>query len=76
MEFCNNNGLDYRTVDGQVHYIEYELNNFYTGVLSQLQSVEDNKDGAYNAGYIFAEQYEGAGPGYPEQAGESAKSMY
>ena len=76
MEFCNNNGLDYRTVDGQVHYIEYELNNFYTGVLSQLQSVEDSKDGAYNAGYIFAEQYEGAGPGYPEQAGESAKSMY
>ena len=53
-----------------------QMNNFYTGVLSQLQSVEDSKDGAYNAGYIFAEQYEGAGPGYPEQAGESAKSMY
>ena len=76
MEFCNNNGLDYRTVSGQVRYIEYELNNYYTSVLSQLQGVEDSKDGAYNAGYIFAEQYEGAGPGYPEQAGESAKSMY
>ncbi len=76
MEFCNNNGLDYRTVSGQVRFIEYELNNYYQSVLSQLQSVEDSKDGAYSAGYIFAEQYEGAGPGYPEQAGESAKSMY
>ncbi len=76
MEFCTNNGLDYRTVSGQVRFIEYELNNYYQGVLSQLQSVEDSQDGAYSAGYIFAEQYEGAGPGYPDQAGESAKSMY
>ena len=76
MSFCNNNGLDYRTVSGQVRYIEYELNNSYSSVLSQLQSVEDSSEGAYSAGYIFCEQYEGAGPGYPEQAGESARSMY
>lgn len=76
MSYCQDNGLDYTSVNGQMHYIEYELNGSYSGVLSQLQSVEDSADGAYAAGYIFAEQYEVAGAGFAEQSGETARSMY
>ena len=56
--YCNNNGYDWTTLNGQLHYLDYELKNYYPGVYSTLTSVANTADGAYNAGYKWCYSYE------------------
>lgn len=51
-------GLDYRTVEGQLAYLCYELGNNYTTLLLTLQSIDDTPDGAYRAAYLWCTQFE------------------
>ena len=51
--WCGSNGYDYTTIDGQLAYLEYELQSFYPGVENYLRSVENTRDGAYNAGQYY-----------------------
>ena len=52
-EFCAANGYDYRTVEGQLHFIKYELNTYAEckSLLEYLKKVPNTATGAYNAGY-------------------------
>ena len=52
-EFCSANGYDYRTVEGQLHFIKYELNTYAEckSLLAYLKKVPNTATGAYNAGY-------------------------
>ena len=52
--YCSSNGYDYTTLIGQLHYLEYELTNSYSGVLSKLRSVSNTASGAYDAGYALS----------------------
>ena len=56
--WCGSNGYDYTTIDGQLAYLEYELQNYYPGVENYLRSVENNRDGAYNAGQYYCYHFE------------------
>lgn len=56
--FCNANGLDYNTLEGQLCYLKYELETGYAGVLSYLQKVPDTKEGAYDAAYYWCIGFE------------------
>ena len=56
--WCRSNGYDYSTIDGQLAYLEYELQNHYTGVENYLRSVENTRDGAYNAGQYYCYHFE------------------
>lgn len=56
--YCNALGLDYRTVEGQLAYLKYELGNKYTTLLLTLQSIDDTPDGAYRAAYHWCIQFE------------------
>ncbi|MCC8120957.1 MAG: phage tail-type lysozyme domain-containing protein, partial [Oscillospiraceae bacterium] len=57
MNYCSSNGYDYTTLTGQLHFLEYELNNTYSSVGSYLRSVTNDTAGAYKAGYYFSYYY-------------------
>ena len=56
--FCNRNGYDWRSMTGQLHFLQYELTNSYAKVLSYLRGVPNSASGAYNAGYYFCAPFE------------------
>ena len=56
--YCTALGLDYRTVEGQLAYLKYELGNKYTTLLLSLQAIDDTPDGAYRAAYLWCIQFE------------------
>ena len=56
--YCSALGLDYRTVEGQMAYLRYELGNKYTSLLLTLQDIENTPEGAYRAAYLWCIQFE------------------
>ena len=56
--YCSALGLDYRTVEGQMAYLRYELGNRYTNLLLTLQSIGNTPEGAYRAAYLWCVQFE------------------
>ena len=56
--FCASNGYDYTTMEGQLYFLEYELNTGYSSVYSYLRSVPDSGEGAYDAAYYFCVNFE------------------
>ena len=56
--WCRSNGYDYTTIDGQLAYLEYELQNHYKGVEDYLRSVENTSAGAYDAGQYYCYHFE------------------
>lgn len=57
MNYCSANGYDYTTLDGQLHFLEYDLNSTYSSVGSYLRGVSNDTAGAYKAGYYFCYYY-------------------
>lgn len=58
MGVCGSAGLDYRTLEGQLAYLEYELNSGYGNVLNYLRNVPDTAQGAYDAAYYWCMYFE------------------
>lgn len=56
--YCDRYGYDWHTIDGQLHYFEFELQNYYSSVYRYINEVFDNSDGAYNAGYYMCVHFE------------------
>ncbi len=56
--YCRRNGYDYKTLEGQLHFLEYELNNSYEATLSLLRSLENDAESAYYAGYSWCYHFE------------------
>ena len=56
--WCNSNGKDYNSLDGQLWYLKHELEESYTSVLNYIKNVENNATGAYNAGYYWCRYFE------------------
>ncbi len=64
-EWCNDNGCDWETLEGQLQYLKFELseNNgayLWNGrtIYEKLLSVPDTSKGAYLAGYLWCHSYE------------------
>lgn len=55
---CAAKGLDYRTVEGQLAYLNYELKSSYSALMSALKNMENSPDGAYRAAYLWCIQFE------------------
>lgn len=55
---CVARGLDYRTVEGQMEYLSYELRSSYTSLMGALKAVENTADGAYQAAYLWCIHFE------------------
>ena len=58
INYCKEKGLNYKTVEGQLRYFQYELKKSYKKVYNYLKSVDNSAKGAYNAGHYFCYYYE------------------
>lgn len=76
LSYCAENGLDSGSLEGQLRFLQLELNSNYSGVYDQLKAVENTADGAYNAAYIFGMQYEVSGEYLAASAGETAMAFF
>ena len=58
VNFCKANHCNYKTVDGQMKFLEYELNASFPSLLSKLKSTANTAAGAYQAGYNWCYYFE------------------
>ena len=58
MDWCAENGYDYTTLDGQLHYLHYELPTYYKSTWNYLQGVDNTADGAYDAAWYWCYYFE------------------
>ena len=58
VSWCNENGYNYHLVEGQMGYLQYELETLYTDVYNYVQQVSDTEQGAYDAAYYWCAYYE------------------
>jgi hypothetical protein len=65
INWCAANGYDYTSLDGQLHFLQYELsqNNskiLYNGqtIYESLLAIPNSAEGAYNAGYYWCNSFE------------------
>ena len=57
--YCNNNGLNYLSIKGQLSYLSYELKlSQYKHVLNYIKNVPNNSSGAYDAAYYWCYYFE------------------
>lgn len=79
--YCSKRGLDWKSLDGQLWFLNYELTNFGsdTGyILDKLKKVADTADGAYDAGYDWCYYFERPAnrTAKAENRGNMAKNTY
>jgi hypothetical protein len=56
--YCNENGYDWHSLEGQLEFLLYELETSSKGVYNVLKSVPNTAQGAYNAGYEWCYNFE------------------
>ena len=57
-DWCEENGYDYRTCEGQLKFFNHLMKKSYSSTLSKLQNVANTADGAYSAADIFCREFE------------------
>lgn len=57
--YCNKNGYDYLSIEGQLSYLEYELQkSSYRHIYNSLKKVSNTSSGAYNAAHYWCYYFE------------------
>lgn len=76
--FCAALGLSYRTVEGQMAYLRYELGTNYARLLLSLQAIDNTPEGAYRAAYLWCIEFEKPSnmQAKAAQRGELARGKY
>ena len=76
--FCNNNGYDWKSLEGQLAYLVHELKTNYQGVYNTLMNVPNTSQGAYDAAYKWTTDFEIPSNRYErgKQRGSTASSSY
>lgn len=77
-KFCSSKGLDWKSLEGQLEYLNHELQSGYPGVYKTLKSVENTSQGAYDAAYKWCTDFEIPANKYQEAVsrGESARKYF
>ena len=57
-DYCRQNNLDVDSVEGQVDYLVWELQNHYPSVYEKIKSVPNTAQGAYDAAYEWTVHFE------------------
>ena len=73
INYCNKNGYDYTTVEGQMKFYEYELKNNYPKVYEKLKNTPNTAEGAYEAADYYCVYYEV--PANKHQQGDNRGAM-
>ncbi len=75
--FCQSNGYGYDTLEGQLAYIENDLTGAYSGYYDYLLTcIPDTAEGAYDAAYFWATEYEVCSRKYVVPRAELARDFY
>ncbi|MGN0362712.1 MAG: phage tail tip lysozyme [Bilifractor sp.] len=56
--WCSTNSRDYTTIDGQMHYLKYDLETNYPAVYAYLKNLPNTAEGAAAAAAFFCTYYE------------------
>lgn len=56
--YCAEHSLDYQTLEGQLEFLSYELENLVPRVWNALFSAENSEDGAFGAAYAWCYYFE------------------
>ncbi|MCM1222324.1 MAG: phage tail tip lysozyme [Lachnospiraceae bacterium] len=70
--WCSAEGYDYTSLDGQLAYLDYELENGYSCVFSRLMAGGD----VWDMAYIWAGQFEICSDEYWNTRGDNALALY
>ncbi len=82
VNWCNDNGYDYKSLNGQLQFLKHELTNdsrYKRLVHNELLSVSNDAQGAYDAGYNWCYDFErpaGYKTGVSVTRGNVAKNTY
>lgn len=57
-KYCDKKNLDWHTLEGQLCYLEYELENNYPYTFSKIKNVDNDSQGAYDAAYYWCLYFE------------------
>lgn len=58
-KYCAKNGLNYLSIEGQLSYLEVELqNSYYKHIYNYLKNVANSSQGAYNAAHYWCYYFE------------------
>lgn len=75
--FCEARGLGYDTLEGQLEYLANDLYGAYSGYYDYLLTgIPDTAEGAYEAAYFWAAEYEVCSRKYFEQRAGLARDFY
>ena len=74
--YCNDNGYNYKSLDGQLRYLKYEFETSYSSQYYQLKSYPNTEQGAYDASYYWASKFEVCASKYWNGRGNLAKNTY
>ncbi len=74
--WCGNNGYDYTTLNGQLNFLKYELEHSEKRAFSKVKSVANTVDGAYTAGYYWAQYFERCNSKYYTISAVAARDTY
>ena len=74
--YCDSIGEDYSSVYGQLLYIKYELETNESNVWTILQKIENTADGAYDAGWQWAQYYERCASYHYYERAHRAETVY
>ena len=74
--FSAQNGLDYRTVNAQLRFMQHEFMGEENRAWQKMQGIPDTLQGAYTAAYNFARWYERCWSGYYAQRGQTACASF
>lgn len=76
--FCDNNGYDWETIEGQLYFLREELSaRGYADMMAQLQSYPDDATGAYKAAKDFCDTFERpANPNSGNMRGANAQRIF
>ena len=74
--FCNNRGLDYTTLNAQLQFLQYELSGSEKSAFNKVKSVENTAQGAYEAGYRWAQWFERCNSAYFERRAVRARDVF
>jgi 23S rRNA pseudouridine1911/1915/1917 synthase len=76
ISWCEENNYDYTTLDGQLHFLQYEMPMYYPNTTAQLRACPNTEEGARKASWIFAIGYEVAGEYYAEMSMDKAAEYF
>ena len=56
--FCLDKNIDYKTLGAQLQFMKYELESYENYSYRQMKTVENTRQGAYDAGYLWQKYFE------------------